>query len=57
MYALQIIHPTYAKVPDVRYFLEYHLDNTWMYEATFGPLCKGTRRTPLGWTSAAFLGL
>ena len=57
MYTLQIVHRTYTKVLDVRYFLEYPLDNTLMYEATFGSLCKGVERMPLGWTSATFLGL
>ena len=57
MYALQIVHRMYAKVLDVHYFLEYSLDNTWTYEATFGPLCKGIGCTPLGQTSAIFLGL
>ena len=42
---------------DVRYFLEYPLDNTWTYEVALGPLCKSAKRTPLGQMLAAFLGL
>ena len=34
---------TYVGPPDVCYFLEYSLINTWMYKATFGLLSKNHR--------------
>jgi hypothetical protein len=40
MYALQIVHERMMDHVDVLYILEYPLVNTWMYETTFGPLCK-----------------
>jgi hypothetical protein len=39
-YALQIIQGRTWDHTDVYYFLEYPLDNTWMYDAAFGLLCK-----------------
>jgi hypothetical protein len=36
-------HRTYVGPPDVCYFLENPLDNTWMYEAPFGPMCTDHR--------------
>ena len=40
MYALQIVHGCTRDHTDVRYFLEYPLNNTWTYDTTFGQLCK-----------------
>jgi hypothetical protein len=48
MYALQIVQQTYVGSPDIRYFLEYPVVNTWMYEIAFGLLENSTGRT-LGW--------
>ena len=35
----------YGKMPNILYFLEYPLDDTWTYETTLGLLCKSTGRT------------
>jgi hypothetical protein len=48
---------TYVGPPDVCYFLEYPLVNTWTYEAAIEPLGKNHRITPLGRMSVTFLGL
>jgi hypothetical protein len=49
-YALQIVQWMYVGPPDLRYFLEYLLGNTWMYKTPFGPMCKDH------WTFARIAG-
>jgi hypothetical protein len=39
-YALQIVHGHTWDHMDICYFLKYPLDNTWTYDAPFGPLHK-----------------
>jgi hypothetical protein len=52
-YALQTVQQTYVGPLDIRYFLEYPVVNTWMYEAAFGPLENSTGRT-LGWLDVRY---
>jgi hypothetical protein len=53
-YSVNSITDVCPKVPGVRYFLEYHPVNTWIYETAFGPVCNSTGRTPL-WTRRPLL--
>jgi hypothetical protein len=39
-YALQTVLADVRGPPDIHYFLEYPLGNTWTYETPSGPMCK-----------------